>query len=54
MPVPEHLRLVALDSRIDDDCAAQAHSLSLSAKGNSKLVNNRGPEGDTIFRTVAI
>lgn len=52
--VPLDLGFVALQRRVDDYSAAQAHRLALAAKGHAKLVHNVGLEGDAIFTHPAI
>lgn len=52
--VPHYLWLVALHSGVDNDCTAQTHGLSLTAKRNIKLVDDSSVEGHTIFRAVTI
>lgn len=48
--VPLDLRLVAMQSGVDDDSAAQAHGLTLSSKRHTKPVNDLSLEGDAVFR----
>lgn len=52
--VPLDLRLVAVQSRVDDDRASQTHGLTLSSKRYPKLVDNVSLEGDAILRHWAL
>lgn len=52
--VPLDLWLVAVQSRVNDDCTSQTHCLTLSPKGHPKLINNVSLEVDAILRDWAI
>lgn len=52
--VPLDLRLVAVQSRVDDDRAPQTHGLTLSSKRYAKLVDDVSLEGDAILRHWAL
>lgn len=47
--VPLHLRLVAVESWVDNYCAAQTHGLPLSSKRHSKRINDVNLERDAIL-----
>lgn len=52
--VPNNLGLVFLHSGINDDGAAQAQCLALSAKGHFKLVQDGRFKGNAMFRAETI
>lgn len=50
VPVPLDPRLVALQYRVNDNRAAQAHGLAFSSKRYTELINNVSLEGDAVLR----
>lgn len=48
--VPLDLRLVPVQDRVDDHCAAQTHGFTFSSKWNLKPIHNVSLEGNAVLR----